>query len=149
VSEQTTNRYFDKLAIGLSSGKISRGKALKLMGATLVGGTLASLGIGGEAAAAECKLGGRSCKENTECCGGYCDNGTCRGCSSPYVELKNGTCAYPCGTSPSDYLFSDGGCYSADSGGAYCSCGGNQGLCRTDKDCPVNYFCSSGVCIQA
>jgi hypothetical protein len=50
VSEETTNRYFDELASGLASGSISRGKALKLMGAALLGGTLASLGIG-EAAA--------------------------------------------------------------------------------------------------
>jgi hypothetical protein len=41
---------FDELAIGLSSGTLSRGRALRLMGAALLGGTLASLGIG-EAAA--------------------------------------------------------------------------------------------------
>jgi hypothetical protein len=41
VGEETTNRYFDELASGLASGSISRGKALRLMGAALVGGTLA------------------------------------------------------------------------------------------------------------
>jgi hypothetical protein len=46
MSQETTNRSFDELASGLASGSISRGKALKLMGAALVGGTLASLGIG-------------------------------------------------------------------------------------------------------
>jgi hypothetical protein len=43
VSQQTTNRYFDELASGLASGSLSRGKALKLMGAALVGGLLASV----------------------------------------------------------------------------------------------------------
>ena len=51
VSQETSNRYFDELA----SGSISRGRALRLMGAALLGGALASLGIGGVAAADECK----------------------------------------------------------------------------------------------
>jgi hypothetical protein len=55
VSQETSNRYFDELASGLASGSISRGRALRLMGAALVGGALASLGIGGVAAADECK----------------------------------------------------------------------------------------------
>jgi hypothetical protein len=43
VDEQSTNRYFDELASGLASGSLSRGKALKLIGAALLGGTLASV----------------------------------------------------------------------------------------------------------
>ena len=35
---QAREHSFDELAIGLASGSISRGKALKLMGAALVGG---------------------------------------------------------------------------------------------------------------
>ena len=51
---------FDELAIGLSSGSVSRRKALKLMGAALLGGTLGSLG--GVAAADElCKPDGKKC----------------------------------------------------------------------------------------
>jgi hypothetical protein len=42
VSQQPTNRYFDELTRALASGSISRCKALRLMGAALVGGTLAS-----------------------------------------------------------------------------------------------------------
>ena len=43
MSQQTTNRYFDELA----SGSISRGRALRLMGAAFLGGTLASFpGVG-------------------------------------------------------------------------------------------------------
>jgi hypothetical protein len=45
------NGFFDDLARGLADGSITRGKALRLMGAALVGGALASVGIG-EAAAA-------------------------------------------------------------------------------------------------
>jgi hypothetical protein len=37
VSQETTNRSFDELASGLASGSISRSKALRLMGAALVG----------------------------------------------------------------------------------------------------------------
>jgi hypothetical protein len=77
VSQQTTNRYFDELASGLASGSISRGKALRLMGAALVGGMLASLGIG-EASADLCKPEGKACKKNSQCCSGFCFNNTCR-----------------------------------------------------------------------
>jgi hypothetical protein len=52
MAPEASERSFDELARGLASGSVSRGKALKLMGAALVGSTLASLGMGGEAAAA-------------------------------------------------------------------------------------------------
>ena len=42
MARETTESSFDELAIGLSSGTLSRGKALRLMGAALVGGTLGS-----------------------------------------------------------------------------------------------------------
>jgi hypothetical protein len=41
--KQTGASSFDEIAVGLSSGTLSRGKALRLMGAALVGGLLASL----------------------------------------------------------------------------------------------------------
>jgi hypothetical protein len=43
MGEETRERSFDELAKGLASGTLSRGKALRLMGAALVGGALASL----------------------------------------------------------------------------------------------------------
>jgi hypothetical protein len=73
---------FDELAKAMASGTVSRRKALRLMGAALVGGTLASLGIG-EAAADLCKRNGKVCKKNTQCCSGHCSksgtssSGTC------------------------------------------------------------------------
>ena len=55
MSPEARERSFDELARGLASGSISRGKALKLMGAALLGGTLASFPGGAWAA-----KGGRS-----------------------------------------------------------------------------------------
>jgi hypothetical protein len=54
--------FFDELARGLADGTLTRGKALRLMGAALVGGTLGSLGIG-EAGADPpgCKRIGKHC----------------------------------------------------------------------------------------
>ena len=78
MSPEARERSFDELARGLASGSISRGRALRLMGAALVGGALGSVGIG-EAAAAPigCKAEGKKCKKNTQCCSGNCAGGTC------------------------------------------------------------------------
>jgi|SRR5215208_1883612 hypothetical protein len=84
----TEERSFDQLAKGLSNGTLSRGKALKLLGAALVGGTLASLGIG-EAAAARCKRDGRACKKNSQCCSGKCENHKC----APACVSGGGACS--------------------------------------------------------
>ena len=79
MSQQTTNRSFDELTRGLASGSISRGRALKLMGAALVGGTLASLG-GVAAADDECKPVNKKCRKDAQCCSGRCDT-TSRTCA--------------------------------------------------------------------
>ena len=52
MSPEARERSFDELARELAGGSISRRRALRLMGAALVGGALGSLGIGGIAAAA-------------------------------------------------------------------------------------------------
>jgi hypothetical protein len=71
--------FFDDLARGLADGSLTRGKALKLMGAAVVGGTLGSLGIGGVAVAdEECKPTGKKCRKNAQCCSGICSGGTCQ-----------------------------------------------------------------------
>jgi hypothetical protein len=165
VGEETTNRYFDELASGLASGSISRGRALRLMGAALVGGTLASLGIGEAAADDECKPVNKKCRKNhqccslnceggkcaaaactsdggtcstggTPCCSGNCSNGFC--CPTGYVGLSNGTCAKPCTKGGDD-------------------CPGCAALCAEDVDgvsgcssgfvrCSGNTDCLSGMC---
>jgi hypothetical protein len=72
--------FFDDLARGLADGSLTRGKALRLMGAAVVGGTLGSLGIGAEASADPpgCKRNGKNCKRNAQCCSGNCASGSCQ-----------------------------------------------------------------------
>ena len=71
--------FFDDLARGLADGSVTRGKALRLMGAALVGGALGSVGIG-EASADPpgCKRNGKHCTRNDQCCSGNCSGGTCQ-----------------------------------------------------------------------
>src|SRR5215218_10528577 len=81
--------FFDALARGLADGSITRGKALRLMGAALAGGALASLGIG-EAAGDPpgCKRDGKKCKNDEQCCSKNCDSssGTCAAACLPDCE---------------------------------------------------------------
>ena len=89
MSQQTSNHSFDELASGLASGTLSRGKALKLMGAALLGGTLASLGIREAAAAPRIK-----CTSDADCpSGGTCvSKGGNRFCACGFS-----TCVTKCG----------------------------------------------------
>jgi hypothetical protein len=64
MSPETRERSFDELAIRLASGSVSRRKALRMMGAALVGGAMAS--IPGMAWAAKGGGGGKSS------CAKYC-----------------------------------------------------------------------------
>jgi hypothetical protein len=159
----------DELAKGLASGNLSRGKALKLMGAALVGGALASVGIG-EASAdpGGCKRNGKSCKNDEQCCSENCDSvsGTCTAaCGAIGATCDSGTqccsgfcqggmcvasCippnAIPC--NPDDIeacggLFGGCSCIPEASGGAYCSNGGGTGIpCTTACDCPAGQVCT-------
>src|SRR5919112_1376446 len=65
MSPQAREHSFDELARGLASGNVTRGKALRLMGAALVGGALAS--FPGTASAAKGGGGGKSS------CAKYCN----------------------------------------------------------------------------
>ena len=72
--------FFDDLARGLADGSLTRGKALRLMGAAVVGGALGSLGIG-EASADPpgCKRSGKTCTRSEQCCGSLvCVSGSCQ-----------------------------------------------------------------------
>jgi hypothetical protein len=84
----------DELAKGLATGTLSRGKALRLMGAALVGGALGSVGIG-EAAAAPigCKRDGKKCKNGNQCCSLNCSGGICVSCPPGQELCNNGSCA--------------------------------------------------------
>src|SRR5215216_7974235 len=117
MSPEARERAFDDLATQMASGSISRGKALRLMGAALVGGTLGSLGIRGASADQgdqgeneECKAEGKKCRKNAQCCSGKCEGGTCAAacvsnggtctvndqCCSGTCNSTSGTCAEPC-----------------------------------------------------
>jgi hypothetical protein len=136
VSQQTTNRSFDELARALASGSITRRKALRLMGAALVGGALGSLG--GVAAADDlCKPTGKKCRKDAQCCSGNCvSSGTSR----------HGTCASctpgtPCGPA-------GGRCFANASGsGATCvcteaTCAASCGICSDSEVCVL----AAGAC---
>jgi hypothetical protein len=123
MSPEARERSFDALATGLASGSISRGRALKLMGAALIGGTLASLGIGEAAADEECKPVDKKCRKNAQCCSGNCS--------------KSGTSSFGiCACQPND-----GSCSSNDQ-----CCSGNcvNGTCAA---CPAGrVLLSNGTC---
>ena len=124
MSPEPRDHSFDELTRGLASGTLSRGKALRLMGAALVGGALASIpGIAG----AKPKPAGAKCKHDHQCASGTCSS--------------TGTCAAAC--------VSDGGACTAD--GECCSrlcvevregvrvCAAAPPIC--DPPCPANCSC--------
>ncbi len=67
--DATDASSFDDLAKGLATGTLSRGKALRMVGAALVGVTLASIP---GAAWAACKQPFSKCTANTQCCSRRC-----------------------------------------------------------------------------
>jgi hypothetical protein len=149
---------FDELAVGLSNGSLSRGKALKLMGAALLGGTLASLGIGEAGAANLCRRNGKACKSNSQCCSGNCDSSsnTCApACPDGRVALSNGTCADAC--TSSDPCPAGCGCSLDVEQALYCGTvdGASQDPCMHHSQCPPGEFCAQrgsgppGFCIRA
>jgi hypothetical protein len=133
VSQETTNRHFDKLASGLASGSISRGKAFRLMGIALLGGTLASLGIGGEAAAdEECKPTGKKCRKNHQCCSGICEGGAC----APACQDENDCPANQC----QQATCTNGVCGVENLP--------NETLCELDENACTLDVCMDGVCVS-
>jgi hypothetical protein len=140
---------FDELASGLASGTLSRGKAIRLMGAALLGGTLGSLGGVAAADAPGCKRTGKNCTKDSLCCSGNCVNGRCS-CPSGRVLLSNGTCALPC-----SFGGCAGGCSclpGVSSPAGYCTTGsGTNTFCPGgDFDCLSGEFCAiHGTCVTA
>jgi hypothetical protein len=136
---------FDELASGLASGSISRGNALKLMGAALVGGTLGSLG-GVAAADDECKPLNKKCRKDTQCCSGNCVNRACAACPAGTVEL-NGACAMSC--TNQDQCLAAGcdpnntGCeFDSGTNARYCRSSGGLSTCTSTADCLTGQFCA-------
>ena len=85
MSPEVRDHSFDDLARGLASGTLSRGKALRLMGAALVGGALAS--VPGIASAKPHKPEGAKCKHNFQCESRQCVDRRCLGGSTCDGEI--------------------------------------------------------------
>jgi hypothetical protein len=124
MSQATSNRSFDELTKGLASGTLSRRRALRLMGAALVGGTMAY--FPGAAWAAKGGGGGRSA------CAHYCQS------LFPGDDAAQGRCTSQ-GTKGTGPCFACGG---PENPGP--TCGPNQGLhTRTCQCVPANLlFCT-------
>ena len=155
--------FFDELARGLADGSLTRGKALRLMGAALVGGTLGSLGIG-EAGADPpgCKRIGKHCTRDPQCCGSLvCVSGTCQTPTTSTTETPTTSTTETPTTSTTTMCLPIGSPCSAD---AQC-CGNAQGFafcppwqtccspiagtpCTTSDDCCIGFCNTSGVCEQ-
>jgi hypothetical protein len=144
--------FFDDLARGLADGSLTRGKALRLMGAALVGGALGSVGIG-EASADPpgCKRNGKNCVRNEQCCSGNCSGGSCQAqtttttTTTPTTSTSTSTTSTTPGCLPNgtNCDFDQQCCGEVCNGGICCS--GPHGGCDTDDDCCTG-FCILNAC---
>src|ERR671933_415722 len=125
MTQETRGNYFDELAKGLASGEVSRRKALRLMGAALLGGTLASIpGAAWAARTPPTSKGG--CPQGKTLCRGKCydlqrDQNNCGQCGNVCAEdqvCQGGTCLVIQG-----------------------------GLCSTDSQCASGLVCRNGTCV--
>ncbi len=98
----TRERSFDELAKGLANGSVSRGRALKLLGAVLVGGVLASIPGLAWAQQGPPESRGRPCPKGAIKCGDTCcfspEDRCCRGvCTNVVFDRSNcGRCGNEC-----------------------------------------------------
>src|SRR5215211_524233 len=144
--------FFDELARGLADGSLTRGKALRLMGAALVGGTLGSLGIGEASADAPgCKRNGKHCTRNTQCCGNLvCVSGTCQEAqtttttTTPTISTSTTPMCIPLGIGPCNDP--DQCCGLSACEGGTCCASGNQ-VCNADSECCGDFTCQEGQCL--
>ena len=71
--------FFDDLARGLADGTLTRGKALRLMGAAVVGARWDRLAsVRHLPTLSGCKRNGKNCTRNEQCCSGNCSGGSCQ-----------------------------------------------------------------------
>jgi hypothetical protein len=134
--------FFDDLARGLADGSLTRGKALRLMGAALLGGTLGSLGIG-EAGAAPpgCKRAGKHCTRNDQCCGSLvCLSGTCQ---TPTTTTSTSTTSTSTTTPTTSTSTS-----TTSTSTTTCSGLPNGASCTANTQC-CSGNCSNGFCCES
>src|SRR5215208_2175543 len=152
MSEQTQERSLDQLARALASGSLSRGKALRLMGGLLLGGTLGSLpGVAWANDDDRCPEGQTRCgercvnlKRNERHCGS-CFN-RCRStqtcCNGNCVNLQRnerhcGSCFHRCAAGEECV---EGVCTSP--------CVSNGLSCRGDSECCSSICDEFGTCVS-
>src|SRR5215217_6560436 len=132
--------FFDELARGLADGTLTRGKALRLMGAALLGGTLASLGMGGEAAGdpPECKRNGKHCTSNNQCCSQNCSGVSCQAQTTTTSTSTTSTSTTTPTTSTST---------STTPTSTTTMCLPNGGTCSANNQC-CSGRCAGGMCAE-
>jgi hypothetical protein len=140
--------FFDDLARGLADGSITRGKALRLMGAAVVGGALGSLGIGAEASADPpgCKRNGKTCTRNTQCCSGNCSSGTCQAQTTTTTTTSTTTSTTSTSTSTTTPTTSTSTSTTSTSTTPMCFPDDSLNRCTTDTQC-CGGNCSLGFCL--
>jgi len=154
----------DELAKGLAGGTVSRRKALRLLGAALVGGALAS--IPGAAWSKQQLVKGKKpkgeCVEGTTLCGGVCcvtefccggENGVC--CGAPNTTCVNGECVCQPGLAACEGSCCPEGRVCGDRAGGGKACCSPEELCGSvccfsdccnGVCCPVDEVCVNGQC---
>ena len=99
--DRTEKCSFDELAKGLASGNISRGKALRLLGAALLGGTLASIpGLAQAVPQRPICAVGVHCLTSQNCCVGRTSFTCCSGIFPPVCCLIKGGKTAVCVSTP-------------------------------------------------
>jgi CXCXC repeat len=147
-------QWFDQLSKSMA-GTVSRRQAVKVLGATALGGLFAGVGARG-AQARLCRDAGQNCRSNAECCTRFCDttfhcacaSGTvlCQGdcvpvCTPPKV-LNPTTCACECDPAivcPPPKILNPQTCS--------CQCPPGTITCGQTQCCPPGTVCQSGTCV--
>jgi len=144
-----TEPRFEELSKALTT-TTSRRQAMKIFGATAIGGVMSLVGAGGAGAIApgRCRKGGTTCRQNLECCSNFCDPSTGRcACPSGTFECpSSGICVGPCGPGQ---VFNPTTCACECPAGTT-TCG--QTCCTTGQTCcsgtccPRGQVCANGAC---
>src|SRR6476469_5567911 len=136
----------------------SRRQALKVAGVAAAGGMMSLVAPDRAGAAGRCKKAGYKCRENSECCSGFCDPATAACACAPGTNTcpSTGICV-TCGPSQ---VFNPTTCQcecpsgTATCGDACCppgqvcaagACCINPLMCAVDSDCCTGYMCSGGA----
>jgi hypothetical protein len=147
-NEEARESSFDELAKGLASGTISRSRALRLAGASLLGVLLGGLPMRLAGTQTTCPYNYASCGSGRYCCGGNCVD----------LSTSNTNCGYcgnacPSGQTCQGGRCSSGGCPSGQqrcttSTSSYCANlqtdRNNCGFCG--NVCPSGQNCVGGQC---